>query len=1305
MRAGELVQQGLGHHRNGELNEAELCYEAALEVEPGQADALHFLGMAKFQQGEMMAAEDLVRQSLDRKPSAPSYHYNLGQFLENQGRLLEALESYDVALSLDPRLAEGHNNRGNILLQLGRERQAETAFREALAINPDLAEARANLGQLLRQQGDLPTALEELTLAIRSDPGMLAAHANRMDLLRDMARPEEVLEAYQQAQAAGLDHPFLENLHIGAEQDLGDLESARARARSLLERYPQNFQALYNLAQLADGQEAPFPIGTAEDLFRRVDLDPEGRSLLAFAMGKFFDKKKDFDQAFLYWLEANQMEGRADSESVRENKNYWAAIREVFTPTLIEELSEWGDPEASPIFVVGTPRSGTTLVEQILASHPRVAGVGESGLVQDVLRDFLVEELGAEENLWGNYLTPQRCSELARAYMTKLRSLAPDADRIVDKTPGNAQNLGLIRALFPNARVVLCERDPLDSGVSMFSIRFGRSVDFAFDLETLGEHLASFWEHTAYWQRTLPEDFLLTMPYEELVAAPDQQIGRLLAHCGLEPEPECLEFFKTQRVVRTASQAQVRKPIYGSAVGRWRRYSSHLLPLARALGPEAEKKVRAETDTPFRSFSRLGERQLKEGRYQLAVASLRRALMWEPERRGELNRVLGEALEHVERYREAASAFAMARDLDEANGPGNRSEELLLAEVRCLRKGMDVANLRQALAHQPKGVGGPWLVERSWLDLFEGRITDAEEGFRSAVETGVDSDDLWEGLARAQEEIAGGEGVLEVLAEWEKACGSARAAAYKARLAAKQGAFPAAEEWAQKASLRNPGGPEGLVAMARLRMAQDRLQEAVQLLEEVGEGWPAHVPAYLELARVRLREEQAQAAREAARGAFFHRPADADTKSMLGRARFQSGETEEGLGLLREVREEHPEKARHWLEEAQALEELGRRSEAVELVDSALEQFPEDPHLRFLRIRILRQEGAEAAALEGLQDLEAEMAQIPAFQVELGYLYDRRGEPDRAYPYFHEANRKFSERGAVRRYRKEVALSRIARLRETFTTDWVANWQADPVPSGWPRPPVFLVGFPRSGTTLLDQVLTSHPLIEVIEEKPTFPVVQEALRERFGGDLQGMMVAQEKDLREFQELYREALEEFREDPQAEILVDKLPLRSVEAGMIYRLFPDARFIFARRHPADCVLSAFMQLFAPNASMANFHTLADGANFYAEVVGLWDQYRRLFPEMHVHEVRYEELVSDFDGVVDPLLSFLGLEWSDKVRAYRETALHRGRIRTPSRTQVVQPLYTHARYRWRGYREHFGEAWENLVPFIRQAGYPEE
>ncbi len=249
---------------------------------------------------------------------------------------------------------------------------------------------------------------------------------------------------------------------------------------------------------------------------------------------------------------------------------------------------------------------------------------------------------------------------------------------------------------------------------------------------------------------------------------------------------------------------------------------------------------------------------------------------------------------------------------------------------------------------------------------------------------------------------------------------------------------------------------------------------------------------------------------------------------------------------------------------------------------------------------------------------------------------------------------------------------------------------------------VFLVGFPRSGTTLLDTILRSHPDIAVVEEMPAVLLVREALERLPGGSPDGLAALDPAHLEELRQIYFTELDKhLAPEDRPAVVIDKLPLNLVEAGLIHRIFPRARFLFVQRHPCDCVLSCFMQNFKINDAMANFLDLEDAARLYDKAMTLWQQYQEVLP-LQVHKLRYESLIEAFDETLGPLLEFLGVAWDDSIRNYAETATRRDRIATPSYDQVTQPLYTRARGRWERYREQMQPVLPTLLPWVKRFGY---
>jgi hypothetical protein len=318
---------------------------------------------------------------------------------------------------------------------------------------------------------------------------------------------------------------------------------------------------------------------------------------------------------------------------------------------------------------------------------------------------------------------------------------------------------------------------------------------------------------------------------------------------------------------------------------------------------------------------------------------------------------------------------------------------------------------------------------------------------------------------------------------------------------------------------------------------------------------------------------------------------------------------------------------------------------------------------------------------------------------QLGYLYDRAGQADEAMKNFREANRLASETVRARDARPERFLEMLGRLTEFFSESDVAGWTSGPAEEG--PAPVFMFGFPRSGTTLLDVALDSHPSIVTVEEQSTILPIIEALRHGDSGFPAQIAALGETEVAALRGTYRAALDAFVPTDFTGVVIDKMPIRTVYAGILWRLFPNARFLFCVRHPCDVVLSNFMQHYTVSDAFANFFTLEGSARLYDSVMTLWQVYTQKLPLIH-HTVRYESLVEDMDTELRRVLEFLDVPWSPAVLDYAERARDRGRINTNSYHQVTEPLYTRSSGRWRRYAHHLEPYVDLLAPHVQRFGY---
>jgi len=537
-------------HSAGRMDEAERLYREILDSNPYHSDSLHLLGVLALDGGDFAAALELIGKALEAAPGHVAAHLSLGNALLRAGRVADAVAAYERGVELKPDLAEGHFNLGNALQLLGQLEDAVGAYNRALQLRPDYARAYNNLGNTLRSLGRLDEALETYDLAIsRRTAGFEAALENKALLLKALGRLAESLQTTDQA----------------------------------LELDPQSVAAWHIRTQLKQFTAADPEIEAMEAVLavRGQKLCMEDRVRLRFALGKAWLDAGNAERAFEHLHEGNRLKRSALSYDPESTGRWMREVARTFTPDLMLRLAGAGDPTQTPLFVVGMPRSGTTLMEQILASHPDVYGAGELTLLRDLVAGACSGPEGYPQRL--TELQARDLAPVGREYARRLCALAPGRRRVVDKEPLNFLYCGLIHLILPNARIVHCRRNALDTCLSCYTKPFVGELGFAYHLRELGLYYREYERLMAHWRDLLPSGCFMEVEYETLVEDLEGQGRRLVDFCGLEWHEACLSFHRTRRHVLTASAVQVREPLYRTSVGRWKSYARYLEPLLCAL--------------------------------------------------------------------------------------------------------------------------------------------------------------------------------------------------------------------------------------------------------------------------------------------------------------------------------------------------------------------------------------------------------------------------------------------------------------------------------------------------------------------------------------------------------------------------------------------------------------------------------------------------------------------------------------------------------------------------------------------------
>ena len=614
-----IYRLGILRLQQNRFAEAEGLFRRAVKADKRSADAQHHLAIALTGLGRLDDSIAHYRKALALKPRDAGAHNNIGYALQKLGRHDEAARHFEKAVSINPDYPEAHNNLGNALQALERTDDAIEHYRQALALRPNYAEAFSNLASALAVQNRHEEAIENCRKALALAPENAEAHLNLANSLGAMERPQEALAHYQkaaaidpanaeayartafmlfhlgrigeaiaqceQALAIEPDHgDALRNLGV-ALRALGRVDEAIGRFEEAIAAAPRDAAGLYYVLATSRRMSASDPHFAAMQYLagRMKSLTAENQIGLHFALGKAFADVGDHQQSFQHLLQGNALKRQdfVDHDEAQLLARF-ARIEAVFSAKLFDDKKSLGNSSPVPVFIIGMPRSGTSLVEQILASHPGVFGAGERYELGDLAQALAGPE-GAEfpEAVAG--MSGEALDALGTSYLDAIRPLAPAATRITDKMPGNFFHAGLIHLALPNARIIHTRRDPRDTAMSCFSTLFAMGHPHTYDLAELGRYIRAYETLMAHWRRVLPIGAMLDVQYETLVGNLETEAKRIVDYCGLEWDDACLSFHETKRPVRTASVIQVRQPIYGSSVGRWRPYEKELEPFLRAL--------------------------------------------------------------------------------------------------------------------------------------------------------------------------------------------------------------------------------------------------------------------------------------------------------------------------------------------------------------------------------------------------------------------------------------------------------------------------------------------------------------------------------------------------------------------------------------------------------------------------------------------------------------------------------------------------------------------------------------------------
>ncbi|MDH5571342.1 MAG: tetratricopeptide repeat protein [Gammaproteobacteria bacterium] len=561
-----ILQKAVQHHQAGQFQQADELYRQILKLDPEHMYANYLSGMVANANGNNELAIRLLNNAIKINPGFADAHNNLAIVLKKSGQLELAISSYKRAVEIKPGFAEAYNNLGILLSTTGRHEEAILNYQKALSIRPDYAEAANNLGISFKETGRYAEAITSYKKAVAIKPDYAEAYYNLGLVAVCMENHNEAVDYYRQALSIKPDYAdALINLG-NILKETGKINEAIACYRKVLSVKPDFNEVWHMLSGCKKYTSYDDDVRRMEQLFCEDTVPEVQKIYLAFSLGKAFEDLKEYDRAFDCIRQANRLKRARYQYSISRDKALFEEQKNIFSEKFFAEHKQSGNMDSSPIFILGMPRSGTSLVEQILASHHLVYGAGELQHLANIFNEQKNDRSINSASMPGNS---------GAEYIKRIRRYSDSARHITDKMPANFRFTGFIKSILPNARIIHCMRDPMDNCWSIYKNYFSSMESYAYDMDEIVQYYNIYQDLMNHWHQVIP-DFIYDLRYEELVSDPEEQVKKLVEYCELPWDEACLSFFNTERRVSTASDTQIRRPIYKDSVQLWRHYEKQL---------------------------------------------------------------------------------------------------------------------------------------------------------------------------------------------------------------------------------------------------------------------------------------------------------------------------------------------------------------------------------------------------------------------------------------------------------------------------------------------------------------------------------------------------------------------------------------------------------------------------------------------------------------------------------------------------------------------------------------------------------